>query len=224
MQNLNIKIDISPELYLKNPDSSELGRKIISNSIQLINEIGFELFTFKKLGLLIHSPESSVYRYFENKHALLIYLTSWYWTWIEYRLVFATNNVESAKERLRKSIQILTKPVLVDNSISYVNEVTLNEIIFTESLKAYHTKNVDEKNKKGSFAVYKNVVQRIASIVLEIAPDFKFSHSLISTVIEGAHQQKYFAEHLPALTDVTADTNSISEFYTDLVFKVLEKS
>ena len=28
---------------------------------------------------------------------------------------------------------------------------------------------------------------------------------LISTVIEGAHQQKYFAEHLPELTDVTKE-------------------
>ena len=221
MKNLHIKIEVSSELYSKNPDSSKLGQKIISNSIELINDIGFELFTFKKLGLLIHSPESSIYRYFENKHALLIYLTSWYWTWIEYRVVFATSNIASAKERLRKSIQILTKPTLIDNSISYVNEVTLSEIIFTESLKAYHTKNVDEENKKGSFRAYKRVVQRIAAIVLEIAPEFKFSRSLISTVIEGAHQQKYFAEHLPELTDVSTDTNSIAEFYTELVFNTL---
>ena len=50
-----------------------------------------------------------------------------------------------------KSIDILTKPAEVDNSISYVNEVLSSEIIFSESLKAYHTKNVDEENKKGFF-------------------------------------------------------------------------
>lgn len=222
MKNLQIKIEINPELYSKNPDSSELGRKIISKSIELINEIGFEAFTFKKLGQLINSPESSIYRYFESKHILLIYLTSWYWTLTEYQLVFATNNIESPEERLRKSIDILTKPALIKNSISYVNELLLGEIIFAESIKAYHTKNVDEENKKGFFKAYKSVVQRVSDIILEIKPGFEFPHMLISTVIEGAHQQKYFAEHLPTLTDIKKEQNAISNFYTQLVFNFLK--
>jgi Bacterial regulatory proteins, tetR family len=221
MDNLNIQIAISPELYSKNPNSSELGQKIISKSISQINEMGFEAFTFKKLGKLINSPESSIYRYFESKYSLLIYLTSWYWTWTEYRLVFATTNVDSPKERLKKSIEILTKPVLVDKSISYVNEVVLSEIIFSESIKAYHTKNVDEQNKKGFFKAYKSVVKRVGDTILEINPVFEHPHMLISTVIEGAHQQKYFAEHLPSLTDTTQEDNTISKFYTDMVFNFL---
>ncbi len=222
MKNLHIQIEIDSGLYIKNPDSSELGRKIISKSIELINEIGFELFTFKKLGLLINSPESSIYRYFENKHSLLIYLTSWYWTWTEYRLVFATANVDSAEERLKKSIDILTEPVLVDNSISHVNEVLLSEIIFSESLKVYHTKNVDEENKKGCFKAYKGVVQRLSNLILEINPKFKFPHMLISTMIEGAHQQKYFAEHLPALTDISKEQNAIPVFFKTLIFSSIK--
>lgn len=222
MKNLNIQIEISPELYSKNPDSSVLGQNIILKSIELINEIGYESFTFKKLGVLINSPESSVYRYFENKHVLLIYLTSWYWSWIEYRLVFATTNVDSPRERLIKSIEILTKPVLIDNSFTYINEILLSEIIFSESMKAYHTKSVDEENKKGCFKAYKSVVQRVSDIVLEIYPTFKYPHMLISTVIEGAHQQKYFAEHLPALTDTTKENNSTSTFYTELVLNFLK--
>ena len=218
MKSLPIQIEISPSLYSKNPDSSELGRKIISKSIELLNEMGFEVFTFKKLGLVINSPESSIYRYFENKHTLLIYLTSWYWKWTEYRIFFATTNVDCAEERLRKAINILTKPVLEDNSISYVNEVLLSEIIFSESLKTYHTKNVDAENKKGCFKAYKSVVHRVSNIILEISPKYELPHMLISTVIEGAHQQKYFADHLPSLTDVTIAKDIISVFYTDLVF------
>lgn len=222
MKNLHIQIEVSSKLYSKNPDSSELGQKIISNSIVLINDIGFESFTFKKLGLVINSPESSIYRYFENKHILLIYLTSWYWTWMEYRMVFATNNVVSAEERLKKVINMLTKPIAVDNEFTYVNEILLSKIIFTESLKAYHTKNVDEENKKGFFKSYKAVVQRVGDIILEIQPKFKHPHMLISTVIEGAHQQIYFAEHLPALTDISKEENSITNFYTNLVFNFLK--
>ena len=89
MQNLNLHIDVSEELYLRNPDSSELGKRIIKTSIDLIYDIGFEMFTFKKLGEQIGSPESSIYRYFENKQSLLIYLVAWYWSWVDYKLVFA---------------------------------------------------------------------------------------------------------------------------------------
>ena len=137
-------------------------------------------------------------------------------------MVLATTNIKSPEERLKKSIDILTKPALIDNSISYVNEVLLSEIIFSESLKAYHTKNVDEENKKGFFQAYKKVVQRVSDIIIEINPKFVFPHMLISTVIEGAHQQKFFAEHLPALTDVSKNKNAISDFYTDLVFSILK--
>ncbi len=221
MNNLQIQITISSELYGKNPDSSDLGRTIISNSIELINEIGFEDFTFKKLGIAIASPESSVYRYFKNKQALLIYLTSWYWTWTEYRIAFATTNVADAKERLTKSIEFLTQPISIDNRISYVNEVLLSEIIFSESIKTYHTKNVDEKNARGCYEAYKSVVQRVSNTILEILPNYEFPHMLVSTVIEGAHQQKYFAEHLPRLTDTSKGPDTITTFYTSLVMRSL---
>lgn len=222
MKNLQIHIDISPELYLKNPDSSELGRNIVSHSIELINELGFEGFTFKKLGLKINSPESSVYRYFENKHTLLIYLLAWYWNWIDYRLVFATANIDSSEEKLKKALSLLTQETAIDQSVSHINEVLLNEIVISESAKAYHTKGVDNENKRGFFKAYKRVVQRVSEMVLDVNPKFEFPHMLISTVIEGVHQQKYFAAHLPSLTDTKKGKDSVSEFYYNMVLKVLE--
>ena len=45
---------------------------------------------------------------------------------------------------------------------------------------------------------------------------------LISTVIEGAHQQHYFSQHLPALTDTNKGGGAISEFYKELTLKALE--
>ena len=222
MKNLNVHIDVSEELYLRNPDSSELGKRIITGSIDLINELGFESFTFKKLGERIGSPESSIYRYFENKQALLIYLVAWYWSWVAYKLVFAITNITSPKEKLKRAIDVLVQPVLVDNSILHVNEVLLSEIINTESIKAYHTKEVDNQNKKGCFSQYKYVVQSVSDIVLEVKPTFEYPHMLISTIIEGAHQQRYFADHLPALTDTNQNHDAVGDFYSDMVFKVLE--
>jgi len=222
MEHLQVKIIIGTEHYIKNPESTELGKNIVCKSIELINDLGFENFTFKKLGVLIGSNESSIYRYFENKHSLLVYLISWYWSWIEYKIVFATMNVVNADVRLKTCIQIITEDISEDSSISYINEVLLHKIIITESSKAYHTKDVDTENEKGFYKTYKRVVQRISDIVLEINPNFEFPHMLVSTVIEGTHHQRYFSEHLPSLTDVEEGKNNIVRFYKDLVFKTIK--
>ena len=105
----NITITVNDKLYVKNPETSALGKKIIENSILLIDEIGFENFTFKKLGEIIGSNESSIYRYFESKHKLLLYLSSWYWGWMEYKLVFASSNISDKNEKLNRAIQINVK-------------------------------------------------------------------------------------------------------------------
>lgn len=219
MQTLNINITIEPHFFTKDPASTDLGKKIVSHSIIMINELGFEAFTFRKLGVAIGSNESSIYRYFESKHALLVYLINWYWSWIEYKLVFVTTNIPSAKEKLNNAIVLLTQETIEDTNVSFINEVLLHKIIISESSKAYHTCDIDAENEKGFYKTYKRVVQRVSSMVLEINPSFEFPHMLVSTVIEGAHHQRYFSEHIPALTDVVKGKNNIVRFYTDLVFK-----
>ena len=54
----NLRINIPTSVYIKDPESSDLGKRIIEHSICLIDEIGIEAFTFKKLGEAIGSNES----------------------------------------------------------------------------------------------------------------------------------------------------------------------
>ena len=131
----NIKIQVNEKLFVKNPETSVLGKKIIQESIILIDNIGFDDFTFKKLGEKLGSNESSIYRYFENKHKLLVYLSSWYWSWIEYRLVFATNNIADPFEKLRIAITIVTEKIEDDFDTDYINESILNTIVIQEFTK-----------------------------------------------------------------------------------------
>ena len=221
MNDLHINISIESSFYCKDPESTELGKKIVQVGIELMDQLGYEAFTFKKLGVEINSNESSIYRYFESKHAFLVYLVNWYWSWIEYKLVFATANIVSAEERLKKSIELLTEEVREDSSFTFINEVLLCKIINTESSKAYYTIDVDKENEKGFYKTYKRVVQRVCDFVLEVNPQFKYPHMLISTIIEGAHHQNYFSKHLPALTDVEEGKNNIVEFYLKLTKSVL---
>lgn len=216
-----LSIRVNEKLYLKNPESSELGQRIISNAICLIAELGFEKFTFKKLGDHIQSPESTIYRYFENKHMLLIYLTSWYWGWLEYRLVFATANLNDPAKRLESAIQTLAEEVKEDAHFGHINEQALYQIVITEANKAMFTKNVDKENKEGYFSSYKRLVKRFADLIEDVNPQFPYARSLVSTLLEGVHQQQFFAEHMPSLTDFTDQREAMAHFFTTLVFKTI---
>ena len=218
MQNMlsNIIISVNSKLYVKNPETSELGKKIIEQSILLIDEIGFENFTFKKLGERIQSNESSIYRYFENKHKLMLYLSSWYWGWIEYKMVFATNNVTNPMERLKKAITIVTEKVEDDSTTLHINESILNKIIIQEYTKTIITKEIDEENKEGFFLIYKRVINRIIEMIHEVNPNYIFAKTLASSIIEGALHQHFLKDHLKTITDCDKD-NSPTAFYLNLI-------
>jgi AcrR family transcriptional regulator len=222
MKNLisNIKIAVNNKLYVKDPETSDLGKKIIQNSILLIDEIGFELFTFKKLGEKIQSNESSIYRYFENKHKLMLYLSSWYWTWIDYNIVFSTANITNPSEKLEKAIKIVTQNINDDLDTSHINEEILNRIIISEFTKTFLTKEVDEENKEGFFMVYKQVINRIIEFITEVNPNYKFPRSLASSVVEGALHQQYIKKHFKTITNFN-ETDNVTQFYIELVKKTL---
>jgi AcrR family transcriptional regulator len=218
----NFKIQINDKIYVKNPETSDLGKKILEQSIILIDEIGFDNFTFKKLGEKIGSNESSIYRYFENKHKLLVYLSSWYWSWIEYKLVFATANIPDASEKLKKAITIVTEKVKDDACTTYINEAILNKIIIAEFTKTMHTKEIDLENKEGYFLIYKRVISRIIQIVNEVNPEYQFAKSLVSSIVEGSLHQYFLKEHLKSITDCD-EIISPSDFYLNLIEKTLKK-
>lgn len=220
---IKIQVDIERQLYLKDPNSSELGLKIIRHSIEMIDEMGFESFTFKKLAVRVEATEPSVYRYFENKHKLLLYLLSWYWNWMYYQLMLATSNIISPEERLRAALRLISRPIEKDSNFEHIDETALYRIVVAESSKVYLVKEVDKVNKAGLFVGYKRLCNQIAAIIAEINPRYRFPRALISTVVESSHDQKFFAEHLPSLTDVSrAGGQDATEFLEELVFRTIE--
>lgn len=212
----NIKIEVNEKIYVRDPESTLLGKKIIAHSILLIDEIGFELFTFKKLGEKIGSNESSVYRYFENKHKLLVYLCSWYWSWMEHRLVLGTSDSSNPLEKLKKAITIVTEKVEDDQSTTHINEAVLNRIMICEFTKTLLTKEVDEENKEGFFLIYKKVIHKIVTMVNEVNPEYPYAKSLVSTIVEGSLHQYFLKEHMKTITNCN-ESVSPTDFYSNLI-------
>ena len=79
----------------------------------------------------------------------------------------------------------------------------LHRIVIAEGSKACHNKEVDEQNKEGFFWSYKSLSQKIAEIILENNPSFPYPRALASNLLEMANHYTYFAQHIPALTDIT---------------------
>ena len=217
---LNLKIAVPEKIYVKDPESSDLGKRIIEHSIILINDIGFDAFTFKKLGVLIGSNESSIYRYFESKHKLLLYLSSWYWSWLEYQLVFETHNISDKKIKLMKAIEVVSRTTVEDSNYSHIDEVLLNQIMINENSKSFLTKEVDQENKNGYFIVYKRVVQRLRDVILEVRETYTYPTSLASTIIDGSLHQHFLKDHFVSITDCKANV-SPTDFYKNLTLNTL---
>jgi len=218
---------LNDKLYLRDPQSTELGQKIIQKSIEMIDTLGFEQFTFKKLAHQVHSTEPSIYRYFENKHRLLHYLTAWYWSWLDYRIEIAIGSLTSAEEKLRASIRVITAEKKVDPTFQHVNEEALHRIMVNELEKTYLTKWVDNDNKDGMFGGFKELTGKLSGYVHEMAPEYPYPNSLVTTVLLAANEQLFFIQHLPTLTSIERKLPAgeqhrhLQQFVESLVFTAI---
>ena len=196
---------------------------MVKKSIDLIYDLGFEHFTFKKLAIEISSTEATIYRYFENKHRLLLYILNWYWSYMEFLVTFKLENVTDKKDRLKIIVDLLTHEFAESTNQFDYNKKLLNEIVIAESSKVYLVKEVAEINKNEVFKPYKDLCGKIAEVISEYNPTYKYPRSLSTTLIETSHIQQYFSVNLPKLTDISSKSNSefTSQFIEDFLFKIL---
>ncbi|MDZ4667904.1 MAG: TetR/AcrR family transcriptional regulator [bacterium] len=211
------------KLYLRNPEESQLGKKIVSNGLILINKLGFEDFTFKKLAIEIGTTEAGIYRYFENKHRLLVYLINWYWSYLEYKVIFETNNITDPELKLKTIIKLLVEEPENEPS-DYISECEAYKLLVWEGSKAYLTKKVITDNKDRLFKPYKDLCARISNTIKEHNPNYAFPNSLASSLLELSHSQKFFMNNLPALTDsIGADNQKLIAFLETILFSSINK-
>ena len=216
---------VNNHIYLRDPESSELGKQIVKNAIDLIYELGFEHFTFKKLAIKMSTTEASIYRYFENKHRLLLYILNWYWSYMEFLVDFTLQNIQDPREKLSKIIELFTQSLPESIGKLDYNKFFLNQIVLSESSKVYLIKEVQEINTHQVFKPYKDLCYKISEVILSLNPDYRYARSLSSTLIETAHSQQYFSKNLPRLTDVKdqKDESFVFKFLSQLVFAALKK-
>jgi AcrR family transcriptional regulator len=218
-----LSIRVSDRLFLKDPESSALGRNILTTSVQIIDEIGMERFTFKKLANTLQTTESSVYRYFENKHMLLLYMSTWYWSWLETYMVFRTANLTDPKDKLRIMISILCKDDWENKVMNSMNLNLLKRIVVSESPKAYMAKQTGNLPMDEIFRGFEQLCLRFEELFRVINPEFRHTRRLSSTMIEGVLQQTFYVTYLTSFSSIEENQkdDSISLFFYDMSMAML---
>ncbi len=221
---LQIKISASHKLALRDPEDTVLGRNIVRKGLLLMHELGLEQFTFRKLAAEINTTEASIYRYFENKHRLLLYLLTWYWNYMEYLVVFNLQNMTNAEFKIKKIIELLVRDLPEGIGQTGIDNKALHQVVIAESSKAYLTHDVELINQEKLFKPYKDLCSRIAGIFSDYNSTYPYTRSLSSTLLEMAHFQYYFMLHLPSLTDFGGEIKeeNLITFLEHLVFTALD--
>ena len=202
----------SKNLFVKDPLSSVLGQKLLKESARMLGEDGFDAFTLKKLAQNLQTTESSVYRYFDNKHRLLVYQINLYWGWLNQQVDLKCCQAGlSGKEALEKAFEIMCFPEAHSWPSDGVSFECMHKILTHQSVKAYFSEHVDHENQDGAHRALKSLVKLMSEWLYEEAPDFEFPKSLISTLLASVMIQPFYAEHLPSLTELPAPNPTSSQ-------------
>lgn len=216
-----VRINVKSEIYIRDPQDTKIGKKIIKYGIVLIDELGIEEFTFKKLAERMESTEASVYRYFKNKNLLLLYLLTYYWEWMRFRIDFNAMNVENPERRLRIVVKTIVDTIRLSTPADYIDRDALHRIVITEGSKTLHIKQIDEENEKGFFAIYKALNKKIADIIQAVNPNFPYPISFANTLLQMGNNHLFFATHLPSLTEVNTENDDTIEIGVERLMNCL---
>jgi AcrR family transcriptional regulator len=204
MPHAALQLRPDPALCLRDPEGTELGRAAVAGGLELLNELGLEAFTFRKLAERIGSTEVSLYKYFPNKHRLLQYHFQLYWLWLRQVCGREVEEARDPKDALRRCVEAICGVWPRELPPLQVDPHALRLLVIEEGTKSYLHKNVDADNAKRLFAPYKEFSAFLAARLVAVRRGVPMPRSFATTVIEMAHSLPFAMEHLPSLTELSS--------------------
>lgn len=193
-----------PALSLRDPEQTEVGRAMLAGGLELMNDIGLEAFTFRKLAAEIGSTEVTLYKYFPNKQRLLQYYFQLYWLWLRRTCGREVERSRDPQDALRRSIEAICGVWPRDVPELQLDARALRLLVIEEGMKSYLHKNVDADNARRLFAPYKELSAFLAERLTACRRSVPMPRSFATTVIEMAHSLPFAMEHLPSLTELSS--------------------
>ncbi|MCC7502644.1 MAG: TetR/AcrR family transcriptional regulator [Flavobacteriales bacterium] len=210
---------LEPDASLSLRDTgSPMGLRILTEGLVLMNELGLEAFTFKKLAERIGCTEVTVYHYFTNKQRLLQYYFQFYWLWLRTHGEQEGHNVKDPVERLHGTIRALAGVWSASAPAAQLDPKALRDLVVNEGSKSFLHKNVDTDNELKLFKPYKDLCAQVAAEVKACAPRLRSARSFATTLVEMSHSLEFAMHHLPALTELSVkqDRKHLARFLMEL--------
>ncbi|MFZ1691838.1 MAG: TetR/AcrR family transcriptional regulator [Flavobacteriales bacterium] len=204
MNNVHLHLRPDTSLSLKDPEATELGRSMLIGGLELMNELGLEAFTFKKLADHIGCTEVSLYKYFPNKQRLLQYYFQLYWLWLRQVCGRLAERANDPRESLEDVVEAICGVWPKELPQVQLDPQALRTLVIEEGMKSYLHKNVDQDNARRLFLPYKELSAFLAERLVACRADVPWPRSFATTVIEMAHSLPFAMEHLPSLTELSS--------------------
>jgi AcrR family transcriptional regulator len=225
--NVSMEKTNSTCLYNKDPQSSTLGQNLLKESAKILAEEGFDTFTLKKLAQNLQTTESSVYRYFDNKHRLLVYHVNFYWNWLTEQVdIQCCQRTLHGKDAVCKVFEIMCFPERFAWPSAQIDFECMHKILTHQSVKAYFSQHVDLENREGAHIALKILVSQMGLWLSQDLREFEFPKTLITTLLNAVMMQPFYAEHLPSLTELPSpnptDTQTAQQTYR-YVCQIIER-
>lgn len=196
---------LKPEaaLSLKDPMGSAIGQALLRDGLELMIELGYEGFTFRKLAERSGTTEVTVYKYFANKQRLLQYYYQLYWLWLRQLGSQQVERHSDARKALSGIVEALCGVWPRSIPSLQLEPKALRSLVIAEGMKSYLHKQVDADNAQRLFQPYKALSAFVAERLLACRADVPWPRSFATTVIEMAHSLPFAMEHLPSLTELS---------------------
>ncbi|MFM7104563.1 MAG: helix-turn-helix domain-containing protein [Flavobacteriales bacterium] len=168
------------DLYERDPQLSENGKSIVLNAVRMIADGGLDGFTLKKLAQECGITEPTIYRYFSNKISLCAYICSIHWTWRQWQVVVATNNIKSGKKKLVKIAELFLEDVPESRILRGMKCVDLTTIAQREWTRLLHPIHYSPATTKS----YDELLARVCAMVKDVNPNYVFAGEFARTFLE----------------------------------------
>jgi AcrR family transcriptional regulator len=208
----HVSMVIDKSLYTKDPMTSVIGQDIIRHAVEQIAANGLDQFTFRKLATSLKSTESTLYRYFQNKHQLATYLASYHWSLMEWRIAFATANIADHQTQFENALRELCLWVRDDQKKQILNEAKLQRFVLTAGFTTFLPLDLNKSDRISYTKAYSDLIHRIATIVRKSHPHIKSPEAFSTTIVESIHHQMYLQLHAPHLTDIASKAQQLFLF------------
>jgi AcrR family transcriptional regulator len=211
-----VELSLPACLFVRDPQSSELGKMLAYTAAKMIGETGIEAFTLLKLAKNTGCTEATVYRYFSGKQQLLYYLMNLYWGYVLFGIEFHIKGEKSDSKRLNRALDVLLDPN-IDNFSAPGTGQLLKAVAISEGIRIHLRPEVSEEIEQGKLKYYVELIDLFELLIHKAHPGYSYSRSLAGTLIDASLQQSFYQIHNTPLTDKSCISKGPSGFIRSLL-------